>query len=368
VGNNVKVLTWPDGSWAIPSVVYFASKTEVLVGRPARERLATDPAHAVASPKRLLGRKAADSELQPMISQAAYKISSAPDQGLQAELWGEKYTVAHLLSFLLKEVRGVAQRHLGNDVRRAVLAVPVSFDRDRIKMVKRAAAEAELDIVEVIDEPSAAALANRFLPDFGGIVGVYDFGGGTFDFSVVDVSGGDFRVLATAGDAWLGGNDLDQVLAESVATLYKEQHSIDLRTRPVAWQKLLYACERTKRELSNAETAMLEVDLPDASHSSVPYAVRISRDTAEQHWRPLIERSLDTCQEALSLVNLRAAELSAVFLSGGTTNVPAVRRAIEERFGVEVKTGVPPEHAVCFGAGIHAAQLARLGRTTLDAT
>jgi molecular chaperone DnaK len=322
----------------------------------------------VASPKRLLGRKLGDPELGPMMKSSAYRLSSSPDQALQAELWGETYSVAHLLSFLIGEAAKVARTHLGDSVRRAVLAVPVSFDRERIQMVRRAAKMADVDIVEVIDEPSAAALANRFLPGFGGLVGVYDFGGGTFDFSVVDVTSGDFRVLATAGDPWLGGDDFDQLLARSVAGVYKREHGVDLDGRPIAYQKLLLACEQAKRELSEVEATELVVELPGGDGSPLDFSVRVSRATAEQHWQPLIDRSLDTCQQALALVDLRAAELSAMFLSGGTTNIPAVRRAIERRFGVEVKTGVPPEHAVCLGAGIHAAQLARLGKTTLEAT
>ena len=214
----------------------------------------------------------------------------------------------------------------------------------------------------ILDEPSAAALANRFDPDFGGVVGVYEFGGGTFDFSVVDVGSGDFRVLATAGDSWLGGDDFDQVLAEAAANQFWREHKVDLRNQAVEWQRLLFACEQAKRELT--ERADAEISVTEALRTAggmVDLRLAIDRATFKRASAALIQRSLTTCGEAMAGLGMKPTDLRTVYLSGGTTYVPPVREAVAQFFKVPIRTGVPPEHAVCLGAAIHAAQL-QLGR------
>jgi len=255
------------------------------------------------------------------------------------------------LSSLLANVRDLAEEYFKEKVGRAVVTVPVTFDDDQIKLLRRAGQMAGLDVVAVIDEPSAAALANRFSPGFGGVVGVYDFGGGTFDFSVVDVSRGDFQVLATAGDTWLGGDDFDLAIAEAVANQYWHAQKVDLRNQQVEWQQLLFACEQAKRQLSSGDTAVIFVpEILRTPAKNLDFRLRITRPPLERVWAPVIERSLATCNEALSLLELQPGALSAIYLSGGTTHIPAVRTALARRFGVPVATGVSPEHAVCLGA------------------
>jgi actin-like ATPase involved in cell morphogenesis/Tfp pilus assembly protein PilZ len=366
-GKKVTILGRADGSRSTPSVISFPDKHTTIVGAEARERIATDPAHTVSSPKRVLGRPFDEPEVQTFIAQVPYRTYAGPDGTTVVEIWKQPYAIPQLISFLLEDAMELAAGHLGQPIDQAVVSVPISFDEDRIEFLRRAGQMAGLDILAVIDEPSAAALANRFDPHFGGVVGVYDFGGGTFDFSVVDVSQGDFRVMATAGDTWLGGDDFDSALAEAAANQFWRQHKVDLRRQAVEWQKLIFACERAKRGLSDAESSLIHVpNVLRTADGMVDLELAIDRPTFKRAAAPIIQRSLDTCDEALGLLEMKPGDLATVYLSGGTTYIPAVREALAAHFGVPVRTGVPPEHAVCLGAAIHAAQLQFQRSTTLD--
>ena len=368
IGKKVTLFPWPDGARSAPTVIHFPARGKVVVGAQARACLATDPLHTVGSPKRLLGRRYDDPEIQSWLGSAPYHTLAGPDGMVAIELRGEPMAITQLIAYVLTEARQVAERALGIPVSRCVMTCPVSFDGDRSGLLMRAAQLAGLDAVELIDEPTAAALANRFDPGFGGIVGIYDFGGGTFDFSAVDVSRGDFTVLGTAGDTWLGGDDLDQRLAEAVANSFWREHKVDLRHQAVEWQRLLWACEQAKRQLTRAEIA--EVHVAGALRTAagmVDLRYRVDRPTFDKACTDIIGRSLATCDQALELLDLRPDQLQTVYLSGGTTYVPAVRRAVAEHFKVPVHTGVPPEHAVCLGAAIHAAQLQHRAATTVAA-
>jgi actin-like ATPase involved in cell morphogenesis/Tfp pilus assembly protein PilZ len=364
--NRISVIPWPDGSTCAPSVVSFPGRGRHVVGREARERLLTDPKHTVPSAKRLLGRRADERELEPLLAQAAYETQTGLDGSIVIEMWGEPYAIPQLVSYLLSAAKDAAERTLGQAVDRAVLTVPVSFTPERIEMMRTAGRLAHLEVLEVIDEPSAAALANRYRPTFGGLIGVYDFGGGTFDFSVVDATGGDFRVLATAGDSWLGGDDFDLAVAEAVANKFWQVHGVDLRNRVVEWQQLVLQVERAKRVLSAREEAMIEIpEVFQGASGPVDLRMRLSRRPVDKLWAEPIRRSLATCTQALSLLGLKPSDLEGIYLSGGTSYIPSVRKAIHEHFRVPTQCGVPPEFAACLGAGIHAAQIERRLATTL---
>lgn len=368
IGKKVSILPWSDGAKSCASVVTFPEMHKCIVGTEARKRLATDPQHTVSSPKRLLGRKYDDREIQAFIGQAPYRTLAGPDGSVVVEIWEQQYAVTQLNSYIIDEARKVAETAIGREVRRCVMTVPVSFTDERAQTFQRAGEMAHLEVVAMIDEPSAAALANRFDPNFGGIVGVFDFGGGTFDFSVVDVSSGDFQVLATAGDTWLGGDDFDSVLAEAAANQFWRMHKVDLRKQAVEWQKLVFACERAKRMLSVDDEAMIFVpEVLRSAEGMVDLNISLDRATFERACRPVIDRALATCDEALHLLGMKSRSLTTVYLSGGTTYIPAVREALARHFGVPIRTGVPPEHAVCLGAAIHAAQIQFNSATTLDA-
>jgi actin-like ATPase involved in cell morphogenesis len=366
IDKRVRILAGPDGSRSMPSVISFTNKTDYVVGKEARERVATDPSHTVVSPKRLLGRNYNDREVQTMVGRAPYRTFAGPDGTTVIEMRGAEYAIPQLCSYLFAEIKQWAEARLEAEVHRAVCTVPISFDDSRVEALRRAAQMARLDLIAVIDEPSSAALANRFDKHFGGRVGVYDFGGGTFDFSIVDVAGGDFQVLATSGDTWLGGDDFDQVLAEAAANQFWRQHKVDLRTQAVEWQRLLFACERSKRELSVKPSSVIEVpEVLRTADGMIDLKLTIDRDILGRASSAIIERTLDVCRQALDLASMKPSDLTCVYLSGGTTHVVAVRDAIGAFFGVPVRTGVPPEHAVCLGAAIHAAQLERSRATTL---
>ena len=368
MANRVQILSWPDGSRAIPSVVGFTGPGRPVVGVEARARQLRDPRRVVASAKRLLGRKPDDPELTAYFAQAAFDRSAGPDGNLVIEMWGEPYATPQLCSYLLDAARVNAERVLGQPVDRAVVTVPVSFTAERIQLLRRAGQLARLEIVEVIEEPSAAALASRHTPGFGGLIGVYDFGGGTFDFSVIEATGGDFRVLTTAGDSWLGGDDLDYAVAEAASNLFWRVHGIDLRLRVVEWQHLLLSAEKAKRDLSVVDAATLFVpQVLHTTHGAQDLRIKVTRDRVEPIWAPAIERSMHTCISALATLGLRPADLTAIYLSGGTSYVPAVRRALSQRFKLPIRIGAPPDHAVCLGAGIHAAHVERRVPTVLAA-
>ena len=319
------------------------------------------------SAKRLLGRRASDNEVASHLSQSAYDISSAQDGQVLINMWGEPYAIPQLVGYLLGAAREAAEQSLRSPVDKAVVTVPVSFGADRVELLRRAARLAHLDIVEVIDEPSAAALASRFRPDFGGLIGVYDFGGGTFDFSIVDARGGDFRVLATAGDSWLGGDDFDSALADAIAEKFWRVHGVDLRLRAVEWQQLLFESERAKRGLSQLDTIMMSI--PEVCHTrqgTVDLKMRLARQSVNKVWAEPIRRSITTCMQALAMVGLQPHHLSGVYLAGGTTYLPAVRQALQSYFRLPVHSVVPPEFATCLGAGVHAAQLTARVATTLS--
>jgi molecular chaperone DnaK len=366
-GTKVALIARADGAKFTPSVVSFPSREQMLVGEPARQRIATDPARTVSSPKRLLGRAYTDREVQTFLGQAAYRGRSAPDGATLIELWQQQYTIPQLCAYLLADAKALAERHLGRPVKRAVIAVPVSFTDAQIAAMRKAAQLAGLDMVATIDEPSAAALANRYVPGFGGTIGIYDFGGGTFDFSLVDVSQKHFRVLATAGDTWLGGDDLDLVLADAAANQFWRQHKVDLRKQAVEWQKLRFACEQAKRQLSTAESTVIRVaQVLRTAAGMIDLELAVDRPTLARAAAALIKRSLDVCDKALVKVGIASKDLTAIYLCGGTTHIPAVRDAVARHFGVPLRTGVAPDQAVCLGAAISASHISTGKRATTN--
>jgi molecular chaperone DnaK (HSP70) len=361
VNGKVTMLADAAGSVQTPSVIAFPTRTEIVVGAAARARLATDPLRTIASPKRVLGRPFDDREVQTFLGQAPWKSSRGPDGQSIVEIWGQPYSFTQLCGYILAEARAVAERRLGLPVTRAALSVPVSFSADRIAAASRAAQLAGLTIVGTVAEPTAAALANRGVPGFGGVVAIYDFGGGTFDCSIVDVSKEHgFRVLATAGDTWLGGDDLDLVLVEAAANQFWRKHKVDLRKQAVEWQRLKFACEVAKRALTTSNTAVISVpQVLRTATGMVDLELQIDRPTLARAARALLDRSFAVCDQALRDAGVDRSQLSGVYLSGGTCHMPVVQEAVGRHFGVPVRLGVAPDHAVCLGTTIHAANVRR---------
>jgi molecular chaperone DnaK len=359
-GNKVSLLAHDDGSKFTPSVISFPTRDRILVGEAARTRIATDPARTIASPKRILGRPFTDREVQTFLAHTPYRSRKAPDGTTMIEMWETPYAIPQLCSYILADVKATAERRLGQTVKRAVIAAPVAFGDAQVAALKKAAQMAGLEIAAVVDEPTAAALANRYVPGFGGVIGIFDFGGGTFDFSVVDVSRAHFRVLATAGDSWLGGDDLDLVLAEAAANQFWRQHKVDLRKHAAELQRLRFACEEAKRKLSTEESTRLEVkDVLRTADGMVSLKLSLDRPTLSRASGAIVRRSLEVADRALGQAGIKAGDLTAVYLCGGSSQMPAVRAAVEKHFGVPLKNGVPPEQAVCVGAAVHASLIAQ---------
>ena len=355
---EVTVLQDKHGGREIPSLVGVLENGSVVIGAEAQQLRMAEPDAVVASPKRLLGRHHHDPELQPYL--ATMPVQTSPGRGGEVLLHvrNRTFSVAQLCAPLIFALRQRAQEHLGREVKRAVLTVPVSFDSGRMTALRQAARMAGLEQLDIIDEPTAAALAQNFNRGFRKLVAVYDFGGGTFDFSVVDSSTADMPVVATAGDTWLGGDDFDAAVAGDAANAFWRQHQIELRHQAVEWQRLLMAAERAKRELSAREESA--VKLPRAALVSggvLDLHHPLTRAQLGDLVTPIIQRSLDTCQEAMELADVTTEDLDAIYLSGGTSHVPAVREAVARVFGKTPRIAVPPERAVVIGAAMHSARL-----------
>ena len=351
------VLPGLDGARAMPSVVSFPRRSPPQVGAEARQRLATDPSRTIASPKRLLGRKLTDREVQSYVGAAPYRTEVGDDGAPLIEIDGERYAMAQICGLLLREARELAEHHLRGPVERAVLTVPVSFDAGRCRALETAARLAGLEPVALIAEPNAAALAYRNTPGFGGMIGIYDFGGGTFDFSVVDVSGDRFTVVASAGDAWLGGDDIDAVLADAAANQFWRQHRVDLRKQAVEWQRLRFAAEAAKRALSAVESTQLAVpEVLRTAQGMVDLRLTLDRATLARAGSAIIRRTLDVCDQALLKSGLRPSALDAIALCGGSSQMPAVRAAVERHFNLPL-LAARDDQAVCVGAATHAGLL-----------
>ncbi len=358
VDRNVHVLRLWNGAWDMASVVGFLENGSVVLDADAKRMLGTDPQNAIASPKRLMGRRYQDRELEPYLASLAMPHSQAPDGGVLLHAHGATYNISQVCAPVLYQLKVAAEQQLGKQVEEVVMTAPVSFDDRRYAALERAAGLAGLEVLEFVDEPTAAALTNRFDPSFNGLVAVYDFGGGTFDFSVVEASGADVQVVATAGDIWLGGDDFDEALANAAANAFWREHKIELRHQVVQWQRLLHAAEQTKRALSTRDSAVVEVrDVALTAAGQLHLSFPVSQAHFAELAAPIIERSFDTCRNALELSDIQPREISAVYLSGGTSYIPAVREGLGRFFGIPPKAAVPPERAVVTGAAIYAALL-----------
>ena len=356
IDGQVSVLKLPGGDWDMPSVVGFRQDGSVMLGKAARKMLASDPENAISSPKRLLGRRFDERALQPYIASLGMKSLRGSRGEVMLEARGKVITITEACAHILNLLRLVAEKNLGREVHEVILTTPVSFTDQQYAALGEAAELADLRVVEFVDEPVAATLACVSDPFCKGLVAVFDFGGGTFDFSVVDVGAEVMEVVTSAGDAWLGGDDFDQALASSAANGFWQQTKIELRNQAYQWQRLVVRAEATKRALSEQEEATLELKgAALTKDGTIDLQLPITREQFADLSREIIQRALDTCREALELNDLKPTDLSAVYLSGGTTYIPAVRTAVAEYFGKDPRIVVPPERAVLIGAAVHGA-------------
>jgi actin-like ATPase involved in cell morphogenesis len=356
IDGQVELLRLPDGGWEMPSVVGFRRDGTVMLGHAARKMLADDPSNAIASPKRILGRRHNDPLVAPFLQSLAMKSLAGPNGEILLEARDKQITPTEACAHILHLLRLVAQRHLGHDTTDVLLTTPVSFGRPQHEALRRAAELAGMKVVEFIDEPVAAALSNQHDPEFHGLVAVYDFGGGTFDFSVTEVSASKITVVTTAGDTWLGGDDMDEVLAAAACNAFWREYGIELRNQVLQWQRILIAAEKAKRELStHTDTTLRVSNVAMTGGRQLDLHMSVTRAQLAGLVQDVIQRSLDTCREALDLNGIAMTDLNAIYLSGGSCYIPAVREAVTRFFRKEPRSAVPCERAVLVGAALHGA-------------
>lgn len=355
---RVDVLVDEQGNSTQPSVVAFLSEGGILVGLPARAQLTVDPYHTIYSAKRLIGRKMDDPETKVAVSSLPYKIAEGPNRHPVIEIRGEKVSIPEVSAYVLRLMKKIAEAQLHTPIDKAVIAVPANFNDAQRESTRIAGRIAGLDVIRIINEPTAAALAYGYGRGLNRLVAVYDFGGGTFDFTLLEIRDRIFRVITTAGDMHLGGDDFDEALANAVANSFWKQTRVELRRDVVEWQRVILACEAVKRKLSVAEAADLNV--PRVAHSAqgvMDLSATINRQLFNSLCFDLIRRSFAVCEHALHEAKIRPEDIDDVIMVGGTTYMPLVRMSVEQFFQKKPRGEVSPDTAVAVGAAIQAAAL-----------
>ena len=359
-GSAPKVIENAEGARTTPSIVAFAPDGERLIGQPAKRQAVTNPEHTFFAIKRLIGRRYDDPMTQKDIGMVPYKIVKA-DNG---DAWvagrdGKKYSPSEVSGFILQKMKETAEAHLGEKVTQAVITVPAYFNDAQRQATKDAGKIAGLEVLRIINEPTAAALAYGLDKKSSGTIAVYDLGGGTFDVSVLEIGDGVFEVKSTNGDTFLGGEDFDHRLVGFLADEFKKENGIDLRTDRLALQRLKDAAEKAKIELSSA--ASTEVNLPfitaDASGPK-HLTIKITRATLEKLVDDLIQKTVGPVKQALKDAGVTASQIDEVILVGGMTRMPKVQDKVKEFFGKEPRKDVNPDEAVAVGAAIQGQVLA----------
>jgi molecular chaperone DnaK len=356
---QASALTDEAGQTLIPSVVSFHPNGNVLVGRPAKERRIVDATSTIYSIKRLIGRSWESEEVRRARSRFPFEMREGPGQASLVVARGETYTLPEISAFVLRKAKAVAEAALGTSIDRAVITVPANFNDLQRAATKVAGRVAGLEVMRILNEPTAAALAYGYGRTSSERVAVYDFGGGTFDVTLLDLSNNVFEVLATAGNTFLGGDDVDLAIAERMAELLVTQHRIDARTDLQTFERLRASAEILKHRLST-ETEV-HITVPEVGHAPggkvIDFAFSMTRGELERLVTPIVDRTFDVCREALGIARLSTNEFDQVLLVGGSTRIPLVRRRVEEFFKKPLKANINPDEVVAIGAAIQAAAL-----------
>ncbi len=352
-GDDKVVIPNAEGSRTTPSIVGFTEAGERLVGQIAKRQILTNPENTIYAIKRLVGRKVADPEVQRHLVSCPYAIVPASNDDAHVRVRGRDYSPAEISAMILGKMKQTAEDYLGGEVTEAVITVPAYFDDAQRQATKDAGRIAGLNVLRIVNEPTAAALAYGIDRDKNEKIAVYDLGGGTFDISILELSSGVFQVLATNGDTFLGGEDFDRAIMDWLADDFQAQHAIDLRGDKMALQRLKEAAEKAKHELSAAMET--EIHLPFiAADASGPkhLATTLSRGKLEQLTEPLVQRTLGPCERALADAGLRKESIDEVILVGGQTRMPRVQELVQTFFGRRPSRGVNPDEVVAVGAAI----------------
>ncbi|GGB60022.1 chaperone protein DnaK [Tistrella bauzanensis] len=357
-GKNAKVIENSEGARTTPSMVAFTEDDEILVGQPAKRQAVTNPENTVFAVKRLIGRTFNDPTTQKDAKMVPYRIVKADNGDAWVEVRGKKQSPSQISAQILKKMKETAEAYLGETVTQAVITVPAYFNDSQRQATKDAGKIAGLEVLRIINEPTAAALAYGLEKNDGKTIAVYDLGGGTFDVSILEIGDGVFEVKSTNGDTFLGGEDFDMRIVDYLADEFKKESGIDLRGDRLALQRLKEAAEKAKIELSSG--MQTEVNLPfiTADQSGPKHlAIKLTRAKLEALVGDLVDRTIDPCRKALKDAGLTAGEIDEVVLVGGQTRMPKVIEKVKEFFGREPHRGVNPDEVVAIGAAIQAAVL-----------
>ncbi len=349
----------PQGRRLIPSIVSFLPSGARLVGPAGTERRLMDPANTIYSVKRLIGRAWESPEVQQARPKLPFELREGPKGGTVIAARGETFSLPEISAFILGHAKAVAEAHVGEPVGRAVITVPANFNDLQRAATKTAGRIAGLEVLRILNEPTAAALAYGPQDKAHERIAVYDLGGGTFDVTLLDLAGNVFEVLATAGDTALGGDDVDLIVAERMADDLLAKHRFDARAEPTAFGKLRILAEHVKRELSTQEEHVVSVDdiVPGLGGTRVAWQFRMTRSDLEWAALTLIERTFKVCGHALEAAGCEPAELDRIILVGGATRMPMVARKVEQFFGRAPVVRINPDEVVALGAAIQAALL-----------
>ncbi len=357
-GKNPKVIENAEGVRTTPSVVAIMDDSERLVGQPAKRQAVTNPANTFFAIKRLIGRTYNDPMVQKDKGMVPFEIAKGPNGDAWVKAHGKDYSPQQISAFILQKMKEAAEAYLGETVTQAVITVPAYFNDAQRQATKDAGKIAGLEVLRIINEPTAAALAYGLEKNDGKKIAVYDLGGGTFDVSILEIGDGVFEVKSTNGDTFLGGEDFDMRIVDYLADEFKKENGVDLRSDKLALQRLKEEAEKAKKELST--TAQYDLNLPFISmNASGPLHLnlKLTRAKLESLVEDLIQKTIGPCQQALKDAGLKASDIDEVVLVGGMTRMPKVQDAVKTFFGREPHKGVNPDEVVALGAAVQAGVL-----------
>jgi len=352
-GDQIEVIANAEGARTTPSMVAYTESGERLVGQIAKRQAVTNPDRTIFACKRLIGRKLDAEEVQSFAKVAPFKIVGAENGDAWVEIDGKACSPQGISAMILTRMRETASEFLGEPVEQAVITVPAYFNDAQRQATKEAGRIAGLEVLRIINEPTAAALSYGIDQDADQKIAVFDLGGGTFDVSILELGDGVFQVLSTNGDTFLGGEDFDNVIVDALAATFERENGVDLRSDPMALQRLKEGAERAKHELSSAETTDINLPFICADADGPKHLVEsMTRDDLELLVSDMVVRLEGPCRTALEDAGLNASEIDEVVLVGGMTRMPLVQRKVEEIFGKEPMKGVNPDEVVATGAAI----------------
>jgi molecular chaperone DnaK len=358
VGGEPVVIPNQEGSRTTPSVVAFTEKGERLAGQIAKRQAITNPENTIFSIKRLIGRKYDSPQVKEAVKRLPYKIVEAPNGDAHVEVRGKRYSPAEISAMILQKMKQTAEDYLGEEVKEAVITVPAYFDDSQRQATKDAGKIAGLEVLRIINEPTAASLAYGLDKKKDERIAVYDLGGGTFDVSILELGEGVFEVKSTNGDTYLGGDDIDLKIMDWMVEEFRKDQGIDLRNDKMALQRLKEASEKAKCELSTALETEINLPFVTADQAGPKHLLmKLTRSKFEQLVEDLFQRTVEPCRRAISDAGVSSKDIDEVILVGGQTRTPRVQAIVKEFFNREPHRGVNPDEVVAVGAGIQAGVL-----------